>query len=141
MQRAVLVTKSTFWTCLFENNRRQALKISDKREHKQQRKHNFSTKETFMQYLTYIKVISIDDLFVYTTNGAFYEGKSSSLLARPTFREKRESFSDVIYVSANQRARIYLSFVKNDGAWSKLQNFIETCYKQLIACFVRDIWH
>jgi len=125
----------------FENHKRQVhVKFSDKLE---QRKHNSSIKITFIQHLTYIKVISIDDFFVYTTIGAFTNKQILITTCKTDF--SRESFSDVICVShllsTNQRVRINLSFVNNDGAWSKLQNFIEPYYKQLIACFVHDIWH
>jgi len=109
---------------------------------KQQRKHNLSIKVTFIQYLTCVKVIFIDDLFVYTTIGAF----TKAILVTTCKTDcSRESFSDVIYVSVicsrPISGRELTWVVKIDGAWSKLQNFIEPCYKQLIACFVRDIWH
>jgi len=100
---------------LVENHRRQVLKFSDKFEHKQQRKHNLSFKVTFIQYLTYIKVISIDDLFVYTTNEAFYKGKSSSLLARPTFCKKAFQRSSTCQSSALDQ--------------SASENLLECCQK------------
>jgi len=139
------VAKSTFWTwCLFENHKRQVhVKFSDKLEQKQQRKHNLSIKITFIQHRTYVKVTSIDDLFVYTTIGAFTKANPHHYLQDRLFARKLFGCHLCVshLLSTNQQARINLTFVKNDGAWSKLQNFIEPYYKQLIACFVRDIWH
>jgi len=132
------VAKSTFWTWfLFENHKRQVhVKFSDiKLEQKQQRKHNLSIQITFIQHLTYVKVISIDNLFVYTTTGAFTKANPHHYLQGRLFA--RKLFGCHLRVShllsTNQRARIYLSFVNNDGAWSKLQNFIEPYYKQDIS--------
>jgi len=101
---------------------------SDKLELKQQRKHNLSTKVTFIQYLTYIKVISIDDLFVYTTNGAFYEGKSSSLLARPTFREKAFRMLSTCQSSAldQSASENLLEFCKKWWCLIKIAEFYRT---------------
>jgi len=113
-------------------------------EQKQQRKHNLTIKITFIQHLTYVKVISIDDLFVYTTIGAFTKANPHHYLQDRHFARKLFGCHLCVshLLSTSQRARInFISFIKNDGAWSKLQNFIEPDYKQLIACFVRDFWH
>jgi len=90
------------------------VKFSDKHEQKQQRKHNLSIKVTFIQYLTYIKVISVYDLFVYTTTGAFTKANPHHYLQDRLFA--RNLFGCHLCVShllsTNQRARINLSFVK-----------------------------
>jgi len=126
------VTKSTFWTwCLFENYKRQVhVKFSDKLEQKQQRKHNLSIKITFIQHLTYVKVISIDDLFVYTTIGAFTKANPHHYLQDRLFARKLFGCHLCVshLLSTNQRARINLSFVKKWWCLIKIAEFYRTIY-------------
>ena len=81
---------------------------------------------TFIQYLTYIMVISINNWFIYTTAQAFPRKYICPLTQRFFAWRKFERFvnnevltssmclsSEWTWLSTNQRARIYSSVVKN----------------------------